>query len=397
MDFELSDEQRQLADSLERLLAQQYGIEQRRAIIASADGFSGEMWGRFAELGILSLPVSEAAGGFGGGAVDLMRPMALMGEALVVEPVLAQLVAARLLDRALGQGGSGSQQAAHAALQGAVTGEQRIAWARPSAYDEAPCSATRDGDGWILEGSFTGVTGGAGADWLLLQTGSGSAGGKASGDGGAGEAAIFLLPASTPGLQLRAVRALDDQRAADLRLGGVRARAAQCVASGRAALEVLEDAGDFASALLAAEAAGLVDFACRTTLEYLKTRKQFGTTIGSFQALQHRIVDLFVELEQVRSMAALACSKVDAAAAGQIPAAERTKAVAAARVLVGKAADKVAQESVQLHGGMGMAEELKISHTFKRLTMLARQFGNVDHFIDRFVAADRQLAVTTPG
>ncbi len=389
MDFELSDEQRQLADSLERLLGQQYGIEQRRAIIASADGFSAGMWARFAELGILSLPVSEQAGGFGGGAVDLMRPMALLGDALVVEPVLAQLVAARLLDRTLQRGGGSAPEAARKALQGAITGEQRLAWARSSAYDENPCSATRNGDGWVLKGSCTGVTGGAGADWLLVETGTGGPGGNAK------DAAVFLLQASATGIDLRSVRALDDQRVADLRLGGVRAQAAQCLASGQAARDALDDAGDFASALLAAEAVGLVDFACRTTLEYLKTRKQFGTTIGSFQALQHRIVDLFVELEQVRSVAALACSKVDAAAAGQIPAAERAKAVAAARVLVGKAADKVARESVQLHGGMGMAEELKISHTFKRLTMLARQFGDVDHFIDRFVAADRQLGEST--
>ena len=233
------------------------------------------------------------------------------------------------------------------------------------------------------------MTGGAGADWLLVETGTGGPGSNAL------DAAVFLLPASTTGIELRIARALDDQRVADLRLGGVRAPASQCLASGQAARDALEDAGDFAGALLAAEAVGLVDFACRTTLEYLKTRKQFGTTIGSFQALQHRIVDLFVELEQVRSVAALACSKVDAAAAGQISAAERAKAVAAARVLVGKAADKVAQESVQLHGGMGMAEELKISHTFKRLTLLARQFGDVDHFIDRFVAADRQLGEST--
>jgi alkylation response protein AidB-like acyl-CoA dehydrogenase len=378
MDFELSDEQRQLADSLERLLGQQYGIEQRRAIVRSDEGASPAMWGRFAELGILSLPVSEAAGGFGGGAVDLMRPMALIGEALVVEPVLAQLVAARLLDRAL----AGRSGEAADLLQQAVTGEQRLAWARPSSFDEGPCTATPTDGGWTLQGTCTGVIGAAGADWLLLDAGDGD------------DAAVFLVQATAAGIERRALRALDDQPAADLRLSGVRVPDTQRIATGAAAREAIEEASDFASALLSAEAVGLVDFACRTTLEYLKTRKQFGTTIGSFQALQHRIVDLFVELEQVRSMAALACSKVDAAAAGQIPAVERQKAVAAARVLVGKAADKVAQESVQLHGGMGMAEELKISHTFKRLTLLARQFGDVDHFLDRFVAADRQLATS---
>jgi alkylation response protein AidB-like acyl-CoA dehydrogenase len=383
MDFELSDEQRQLADSLERLLAQQYGIEQRRAFISSADGAGSGVWAKVAELGILSLPVSEAGGGFGGGAVDLMRPMALCGQALVVEPVLPQLAALRLLDRALaarhGDSGAGANPAAEL-LQEAVAGEQRIACAQPSAFDQGPCTATADGKAWRLEGACTGVAGAAGADWLLVATGAVDA----------HDAGVFLVPASAPSVKIRAARGLDDQRIGDVLLAGVRIEEHHRLASGAAAQEALEDAADFTSALLCAEAVGLIEFACQTTLEYLKTRRQFGTTIGSFQALQHRIVDLFVELEQVRSMAALACSKVDAAAAGQLPVVERTRAVAAARVLVGKAANKVAQESVQLHGGMGMAEELKISHTFKRLTTLARQAGSIDHFLDRFVVADRQ-------
>jgi alkylation response protein AidB-like acyl-CoA dehydrogenase len=389
MDFDLTDEQRQLSDSLERLLTQQYGMDQRKAIIDSASGFSDAVWSKLAELGILSLPVSEASGGFGGGAVDLMRPMALIGHALVVEPVLPQLVSQRLLDRATSGSKTATVDSAAAEsvgglLQQAMAGRERLAWAHGTSEEPGLCTATASGKDWVLNGAFTGVSGAEGAGHLLVttRTQEGSRGGSA---------ALFLVPVNTAGVRLHAGRALDNQRIADVAFEGARVGARQRIAEASAAVEAIEDASDFASALLCAEAVGLIDYACQATLEYLKTRKQFGTTIGSFQALQHRIVDLHVELEQVRSMAALACSKYDAAGSGQIPVAERAKAVAGARVLVGKAATKVAQESVQLHGGMGMAEEMKISHTFRRLTVLAQQSGGIGFFLDRFIAADRQL------
>ena len=372
MDFELNDEQRQLSDSLERLLIQQYGIDQRRSILDSQEGFSPSVWSRFAELGILALPLSEQSGGFGGGAVDLMRPMALLGDALAIEPVIAHLAASRLLDRA-----SGGAEAAAQLLQQALGGEQRLAWLRDGACGDGACSATAAGGEWVLNGRFTGVFGADGASHLLV---------TAPSDG---EHALFVLPASTPFVTLRPGRALDNQRIADVVLEGVRVEPGRHVAGGRGVSEAIEEAADFASALICAEAMGVIDYACRDTLEYLKTRKQFGVPIGSFQALQHRIVDLHVELEQVRSITALACSRFDAAAVGQATSVERTKSVAAARVLVGKAATKVAQESVQLHGGMGMAEEMKISHAFRRLTVLAQQWGGVGYFLDRFIAADK--------
>jgi alkylation response protein AidB-like acyl-CoA dehydrogenase len=378
MDFELNDEQRQLSDSLERLLTQQYGLDQRKAIIESAGGFSQAIWSRLADLGILSLPVSAEAGGFGGGAVDLMRPMALFGQALVVEPVVAHLAATRLLDRVgVATAAGGNAGIVMELLQQAMAGDQRLAWVHGSAGDGGACTATASDGGWRLDGNFTAVFGADRAGHLLVT----AAGGN--------EAALFLVPTSTPSLTMRPGRALDNQRIADIALDGVRVSAGQRLASGSGVTDATDDASDFASALLCAEAVGIIDYACQATLEYLKTRKQFGVTIGSFQALQHRIVDLHVELEQVRSMAALACSKWDAASSGQIAAAQRVKAVAAARVLVGKAATRVAQESVQLHGGMGMAEEMKISHAFRRLTVLAQQFGNVSFFLDRFIAADR--------
>ncbi len=381
MDFELNEEQRQLSDSLERLLAQQYDIEQRKAIIQSQGSFSPAIWSKLADLGILSLPVSEAAGGFGGGAVDLMRPMGLAGQALLLEPLVEHLTASRLLDRALAAdpGGAG-HDAGNSLLQQAIAGEARLAWVRSMDGDDgAACRAERAADGWRLAGRLASVPGVDGASHLLVATGRGS------------DAGLFIVATSTPSVTLRHGSALDNRRIADVDFENVQLPPSQRIASGPGAAAAIEDAADFGSALLCAEAAGLIDYACQATLEYLKTRKQFGVPIGSFQALQHRIVDLYVDLEQVRSMAALACSKCDAAAAGQIGETERIKAVAAARVLVGKAATKVAQESVQLHGGMGMAEEMKISHAFRRLTVLGRQFGTVDFFLDRFIAADRSL------
>lgn len=394
MDFELTDEQRQLSDSLERLLSQQYGIDQRKTILRSDSGFSAPIWSKLAELGILSLPVSEQSGGFGGGAVDLMQPMSLIGDALVVEPVLAQLTAQRLLDRATvpvdpgatGRAGPDVADAAAVLLQQAMAGEQRLVWARRSSADDSDCTAKASGDGWQLDGHCTGVFGAQGAGHILVAADIAQSADSAAGAG----KTLFLVPAGTPSLRVHGGRALDNQSIADITFDGVRLASALRIAHGAAATAAIEDATDFNSALLCAEAVGLIDFACRETLEYLKTRKQFGTTIGSFQALQHRIVDLYVELEQVRSMAALACSRFDAASGGQIPVIERKRAVAAARVLVGKAATKVAQESVQLHGGMGMAEEMKISHTFRRLTVLAQQSGSVSDFLDRFISADRR-------
>lgn len=383
MDFQLNDEQRQLSDSLERLLNQQYGSDQRKAVIESDSGFSPAFWSRLADLGILSLPVSEAGGGFGGGAVDLMRPMTLLGQALVVEPVLAQLVALRLLDQtAAATGSAADRPRVTEVLQQAMTGERRLAWAAAAPGAAQVLIATATDDGWEVSGTVAGVIGALGAQDLLVTAVTGPAG---------REVGLFLLPADTPSLNRHGGRALDNQRIADVSFDKVALAQGQLLARGATASGAIEDAADFASALICSEAVGVIDFSCQATLEYLKTRKQFGTTIGSFQALQHRIVDLHVELEQVRSMAALACSKYDAASSGQVSVLERTKAIAAARVLIARAATKVAQESVQLHGGMGMAEEMKISHAFRRLTVLAQQSGNHGYFLDRFITADRQL------
>jgi alkylation response protein AidB-like acyl-CoA dehydrogenase len=191
---------------------------------------------------------------------------------------------------------------------------------------------------------------------------------------------LFLVDAKAPGVTMTPYRTLDEMRAADVALRSVAVPADALIGPEGAALPVIEEATDYALALLCAEAVGAMKFACDTTLEYLKTRRQFGVPIGSFQALQHRMVDMVISYEQARSMASLACARVDTAQDAR----ERKRIASAAKVRIADACRHVSQESVQLHGGMGMSEELKVSHTFRRLTMIARQLGDADHHLERF-------------
>lgn len=397
MDFDLTEEQRQLADSLARLLQDHYDFETRAKRLASPSGANDTIWQHLAELGLFSLPLSEAAGGFGGGAVDLMEPLALLGRALAVEPVTAHLTACRLVDSLTGAPpGSGSgladqpepvqADAVLSLLEGCATGAHRLAWARVDASgDSGAADPLRLEDG-LLHGTRVDVEGADRADWLVVNL---------AGEGGEGEhePTVYLLPTASPGLAIRTSRLLDNRQVSEISFNGVAvtgtAPTGRIGPAGPPARQAIKAALDFSSALICAEAMGIIDFACETTLDYLKTRQQFGVPIGSFQALQHRIVDLYVEREQVRSMTALACSRVDGASSGQINASERARAVAAARVYLARATRLVAQESVQLHGGMGMAEELKISHAFRRLTLIGRQGGHESTYLDRFIRLSR--------
>ncbi|HZE60319.1 MAG TPA: acyl-CoA dehydrogenase [Burkholderiales bacterium] len=353
MNFDCSEEQQLLADSVRRYLAKAYEFETRKKIVAG-QGWSAEAWAQFAQLGLTGLPVSAEHGGFGGGAVDLMGVMEAFGEALVVEPYLPLVLAARLIDR----GGHAAQL-----LPGVVEGKTKLALAHNEkgvrfAVDAIRARASRKGAAWVLDGEKAAIIGAPTADRLVVSA--------RDGEG----IALFLVDSGSVSLQ--AYRTMDERLAADVVL---RAAPAQRLEGGRAALE---EAIDFGAALVCAEAVGAMKFACDTTLEYLKTRKQFGAPIGTFQALQHRVVDMFISLEQARSMACLAASRADA---GGDP-----RAISAAKIKIADAARHVSQEAVQLHGGMGMTEELKISHAFRRLTVLAREFGDADHHLARFAA-----------
>ncbi len=372
MNFELSDEQQQLADSVVKALAKDYGFEQRQNIVRSDSGLSASAWATFADMGLTALALPEANGGFGGGAMDLMATMEACGEALVVEPLLDNIaLAGRLVARV----GSAAQRAA--LLPGLVDGTRRLAFAylEPGRrYDLSPktCSARPDsnGNGWVLDGAKCVVIGAALAQTLVV---------SALTPNGA---SLFVVDAGSAGVVLNPSRTVDGQRSADVQFTAVRLGPDAMLGTDGAALPHVEEAVDFATALLCADAIGAMRYAHEATLEYTKTRRQFGTAIASFQVLQHRMVEMLITLEQARSMAILAAAKVDSGCSR----AERSRAVSAAKIKIADAARLISQESVQLHGGMGMTEELKISHTFRRLTMAAQRFGDADHHLERYAA-----------
>jgi alkylation response protein AidB-like acyl-CoA dehydrogenase len=356
MNFDYSEEQQLLSDSVRRYLAKDYDFEARKRILASEAGWSERAWATFAEMGLTGLPFSAEHGGFGGGAVDLMGVMEAFGEALVLEPYLPTVLAGRIVAR--------SAQA-KAILPAVVEGRMRLALAHGEIgarhrVDHVSASARLEGGQWLLEGEKASVGGALMAERLVVSART--------------PEGIELFLAAPD--EVRAFRAMDGTMAGDV---AFRKAKAERLGAGLAALE---EALDFGTALACAEAVGAMKSACEATLEYLKTRKQFGVPIGTFQALQHRMVDMFIAQEQARSMACLACSKVDANEGPR----ERQRAVSAAKIKIADAARHVSQEAVQLHGGMGMTEELKVSHSFRRLTVLAARFGDADYHLARFAS-----------
>jgi len=378
MNFDLSEEQQLLADSLKRYLANEYGLDARAKIVDSESGWSEKVWGAFAEMGLLGVPFAEEHGGFGGSAVDVMLVMEALGESLVVEPYWVNV---GLAGRLVARGGSEAQQ--KRVLPALIQGKQRLAFAhteRTARYDLAHVGtrAKRAGGGYTLEGEKRAVLHGGSADTLIVSARTGG------GDADPAGISLFLVERGAPGVTLKEYRTIDELRAADVWLSGVAVPGDARLGEEGRALPLIDDAADYATALLCAEAVGAIRFANEATLEYLKTRRQFGVPIGSFQALQHRMVDMVISYEQARSMACLACVKVDSA-----PPDERRHAVSAAKIKVADACRHVSQEAVQLHGGMGMTDELKVSHTFRRLTLIAQQFGDADHHLARFAALDK--------
>jgi alkylation response protein AidB-like acyl-CoA dehydrogenase len=363
MNFDYNEEQQLLADSVRRFLAKDYDFEARKKIVASPEGWSPKAWSQFAEMGLAGLPLSTDYGGFGGGAVDLMGVMEAFGDALVVEPYLATLLGSRLISKA------GTSEQKQKILPAVAEGKVKLAFAQTEAgaryrLDQVDALAKNAGDGWTIDGEKRAVPGAPMADKLVV---------SAKGPDGIG---LYLVDSKASGISAKPFRALDETRAADLVFANVKAEKL----GGN--LQLVEEATDFGTALICAEAVGAMKFACDTTLEYLKTRKQFGVPIGTFQALQHRIVDMFISYEQAKSMACLACSKADSAKDAR----DRMRSVSAAKIKIADNARHISQESVQLHGGMGMSEELKVSHTFRRLTVIAEQFGGADHHLERFSA-----------
>ncbi len=381
MDFQHTEEQRLLADSVRRLLERSYDFEARRKIVASAEGYSASVWRDLASMGLLSLPFAVADGGFGGGAIDLVAPMQAFGAALLVEPLSSTLAPAGRLVATLGTDAQRSALVPRIAEGSMKLGFAHVETKLRYALDPVATTAVRVGEGWRLSGEKRMVLHAPMADALVVTAR------IADGLGEGGGLGVFVVDAGLDGVSMKTFRTVDDLRAADVTFHAVALAGDARLGAGVDARAAIEEAIDFAAALGCAQAVGAIDSANEATLAYLKSRRQFGAPIGSFQALQHRMVDMTIHAEQARSMALLACAKVDAAARGEIDAAERVRVVSAAKVLVGTACRHVGQEAIQLHGGMGMTVEMKVSHSFKRLTMLAQEFGDVDHHLDRFAGA----------
>ncbi len=381
MDFDLSDEQRLLKESVERLLADRYDFEARQRYARESGGSSPAMWATFAEQGLLAVPFAEEDGGIGGGALETMIVMEAFGQALVLEPYLATVVLGGGLLR---HAGDAAQRAA--LLPGVIGGETRLAFAhaeRRARYDLADVGvqARREGDAYVLEGEKSLVLNGDTADTLIVSAR--TAGGRREREG----IGLFLVEASAPGLSRRGYPTQDGGRAAEVSLSSVRVGADAVLGDPAGALPVIERVVDEAIAALCAEAVGAMDRMHALTTQYMKERKQFGVAIGSFQALQHHAVDMYVELEQARSMSFLATMMVDEANAE-----ERARSIAAAKVQIGRSGRTVGQGAIQLHGGVGMTMEYAVGHYFKRVTMIDTLFGDADHHLARVAALGGLIA-----
>jgi pimeloyl-CoA dehydrogenase small subunit len=381
MDFDLSEEQRLLKDSVDRLMADRYDFESRQRYAKEPDGWSRALWSAYAELGLLALPFDEAHGGFGGGPVETMAIMEAFGRSLALEPYLATVILGGGL---LQHGGSEEQKATY--LPQVATGDLRLAFAhteRQSRYDlfDVVTTAQRDGGSFVLNGQKSVVLHGDSADKILVTAR--VAGSRRDRDG----IGLFLVDANAPSLSRRGYPTQDGQRAAEVTLESVRVNAENVIGNPEGALPVVERVTDIAIAALAAEAIGAMDEMLKLTVDYLKTRRQFNTTIGSFQVLQHCSSEMFIALEQGRSMAMFA-----AMVAQEENTEERRKAISAAKVQIGRSGRFVGQQAIQLHGGVGMTMAYKVGHLFKRVTMIDTLFGDADHHLAKLAEAGGLMA-----
>lgn len=376
MDFTFTAEQKLLKENVERFIANEYTFDKRRAWAQSEAGFSHEHWTRFAELGWLGVDVTEEHGGLGCSAVEQAILMEAFGRGLVVGPYLTTAVLGTAL---LHHGGSARQK--QKLLPGIAAGELLIAFGfaeRQSRYHlvDVATKARKNGENFVLNGAKSVVFDAVSADIIVVSAR--TAGTSRDGHG----ISLFLIERETPGLALRGYATVDGGRAAELSLNDVRVGTDAVLGTLDNALPLIERAIDAGIVAVCAEAIGIMTALCEVTLDYLKTRQQFGRAIGEFQVLQHRMVDMYVACELSRSMAYMAAVKLDDAEV-----AERRRAVSAAKVQIGRAGRFIGQQAVQLHGAMGMTDELAVGHYFKRLTMIDSMFGDVDHHLQRFATS----------
>jgi len=372
MDFSLNEEQSLLRDSARRFIEQRYSFQQRKAIVAQPDGFSRECWRAYADFGWLGAGLPEDVGGMGGTAIETAILMEEFGRGLVVEPYLScAVLAAGLVNIA------GNEKQRRELLSPMITGERMLALADSEAASRGNAAwvearAVRRGDGWSLRGRKTRVLGGPGADTFIVAA-------RTSGNTDDAQGiTLFLLP-SGAGLKREDYRLVDRTRVSDLVLEGVEVGKGDVLGEVDGGLAPLQLALDQALVAVCAEAVGAMEHVLWTTRDYLKTRSAFGTTLNTFQALRHRMADMLVELEQARSivhrgLASLRESNPEI----------RSHGVSATKIQVGESARFVGQQGIQLHGGIGMTEEYRVGHYFKRLSVIESLFGNTDFHVERY-------------
>jgi len=373
MDLSLSDEQKQLQDAAERFVRDKYPFENRRKIAATEHGWLSENWTQMADLGWLGMAFKEEDGGFGGGPIETMIVMEQFGKGLVLEPFLPTVI--------LGGGmiaACGSRAQKEKLLMPMIEGKKQFAFAwleRQSRYNLADVSlkATKEGGGYSLTGHKGVVYNAASADAILVLARTAGSGREERG------LTLLIVDAKAKGLSRRDYPTQDAMRASELTFDKVSVGAGSVLGPVDGAFAVVEDAVDRAVVALCAEATGCMDAINAATLEYIKTRKQFGQPIGKFQVLQHRMVDCFTNAQEARSMTLMATLKI-----GDKDPIVRRKAASGAKVQIGKSGKFCGQSAVQMHGGMGVTDELVVSHYFKRLTMIDLMFGNQQHHLTRY-------------
>ena len=372
MDFDLTDEQRLLRDSVDRLLADHYGFAQRRSYLAEPEGWSTALWSRYAEQGLLGLPFTEEYGGFGGGPIEIMLVMEAFGRVLALEPYLATVV---LGGTAMRLAGSEAQKSA--LLPQVAEGHLTLAFAhgeRQARYDltDVLTTAKPIAGGWVLDGAKSVIAHGDSSDQLIV---SARLSGERDDPDGIG---LFLVDAKANGVARRSYPMRDGTRAAEIALSGVEVARDDVLGEPGNAMPVIERVVEAGIAATSAEAVGAMEAMHAMTLEYLRTRQQFGKPIGQNQVLQHRAAEMLIALEQGRSMAMLAAMMVD-----EPDPAERAHNIAMAKVGVGQASRFVAQNAIQLHGGIGMTEEYAVGHYFRRVMVIEHLFGDPTYHLSR--------------
>lgn len=374
MDFSYSEEQQMLQDSVQKFVASHYDFETRCAVLEKDGGFDTANWELFAELGWLTVPFKEEDGGFSGSSVDLMVVMEEFGKGLVVEPYLATAVLSGGLIAALG-----SDEQKGEMLAAIMEGRLQLATAYAEAdsrYNLASVSTTavKQDDAYVLNGDKVVVLNAPNAQYLIVTAR--TAGDRLDREG----ISAFLVDAQANGVSMRSYATVDGQQAAEVHLKDVKVASSSLLGTSGQALPALEQVIDRATVAICSEAVGAMDSLLAKTVEYAKTRKQFGVPIGTFQALQHRMAEMFIDCQLARSIVIMAAMKLDS----QESAAEKAKAVSAAKSQVGRAMRKVGQEAVQIHGGIAVTDELDVGHYFKRVTALEHQFGTTDYHTRRY-------------